>query len=841
MEAFRTLRGLGLVTQKGLDGTIQFDKTFFKSFFEYFSNTDPKFLESANRFLSSRYPTEMQRLLQANQVASSNAASIGRIAFAGSTCLFVLSLGNFSKAWRIYSELKCRFLDFNNSKDVGASLGLARMLAEFTSFARRIRQNHGVREDADSSRQYFDTAFFVEWNSFREYMEGSIGIHLQKLVEAHKSESMSQETVIALNALGHSQIRLGKLEEAVSSLSRSLDFDNGLLKVRTHANLASANFKLGQLSDAYGHFQEAKRNQDLVGTQMGELPHCLLGLAGCQWAEFLVQLGRLDEAKATISKNKNWLRRMGDNYHTKQYCDLLEFELSGFAESTEPIHELGNFPEWVEQFSFDNQLRAKVCYVKLSIADKSVNTDRLLELARASRGVAKKSGRIELEFELGIAVAKVFFENGDIANSAKEIRTAFQLVDLGCVGPKLPSFATRRMIWQIPIALELLAKCLIQKIANSGVKSGVKSLSIKNERRARRAASFLRSAMKIWLALADPKQDSGNVNFVCPVEGKQFNYQSKNAFAIFESLKNRDFGSFQKESIVPSTGYVSQIVRKKLIDAEKISLTLENGQADSRQADLIFIHGLGGGSQTTWAKDGLPENFWPDWIASDFPQLAVWTMGYKSSPSDWNKHSLPLSRLGSGAINAMQNAEIGKRPIIFIAHSLGGLVAKEIISQALTQGVDEWKEIANQVRGVSFLATPHAGASLANFAKFLGIVLNASPQVEDLQQHSGNLANLHDGFKATVRDRGIVCQAFAENEPVRPGIKIPFFDKKIPSGISIVVVDATSANLGITGTKTIVLEENHLSICKPKDTSEAVYLSTCRFLRKCIDTISSSS
>jgi hypothetical protein len=52
-------------------------------------------------------------------------------------------------------------------------------------------------------------------------------------------------------------------------------------------------------------------------------------------------------------------------------------------------------------------------------------------------------------------------------------------------------------------------------------------------------------------------------------------------------------------------------------------------------ADLIFVHGLGGGSRKTWDKDNDPQLYWPrEWLSRDpeFKHVRVHTFGY---PADW--------------------------------------------------------------------------------------------------------------------------------------------------------------------------------------------------------------
>lgn len=60
---------------------------------------------------------------------------------------------------------------------------------------------------------------------------------------------------------------------------------------------------------------------------------------------------------------------------------------------------------------------------------------------------------------------------------------------------------------------------------------------------------------------------------------------------------------------------------------------------DPAIADLIFIHGLGGGSRSTWSKNHDPNLYWPqEWLPKDagFRDVRIHSFGYSSN---WGKQS----------------------------------------------------------------------------------------------------------------------------------------------------------------------------------------------------------
>ena len=57
-------------------------------------------------------------------------------------------------------------------------------------------------------------------------------------------------------------------------------------------------------------------------------------------------------------------------------------------------------------------------------------------------------------------------------------------------------------------------------------------------------------------------------------------------------------------------------------------------------ADLVFVHGLGGGSKSTWTRSGDPNLYWPKaWLPydPDFHDVRIHSFGYNSN---WGNESI---------------------------------------------------------------------------------------------------------------------------------------------------------------------------------------------------------
>lgn len=94
--------------------------------------------------------------------------------------------------------------------------------------------------------------------------------------------------------------------------------------------------------------------------------------------------------------------------------------------------------------------------------------------------------------------------------------------------------------------------------------------------------------------------------------------------------------------------------------------------------DIIAIHGLGGHRESTWkADDGT---LWlRDFLGDDLPNVRVLSYGYDAAPgSDRRVAHNTIRELADQFVNALvkERTDHPRRPIIFIAHDLGGIILK---------------------------------------------------------------------------------------------------------------------------------------------------------------------
>jgi hypothetical protein len=241
---------------------------------------------------------------------------------------------------------------------------------------------------------------------------------------------------------------------------------------------------------------------------------------------------------------------------------------------------------------------------------------------------------------------------------------------------------------------------------------------------------------------------------------------------------------------------------------EEISFQEICGDASSVM-DVIFVHGLTGDPLETWTTSGSdPALFWPKWLHEDNPALRILTLGYPSTMlTKWGKGELNIYECAKASLELMAAKSIGDRPIAFVAHSLGGILSKQILRAASEGQNAAWKAIAKQTKAVFFLATPHTGAGLASAFKFV-IPRLSSSHMETLTNSTGALTDLNEAYRLLADGGGIQTQPYYETQPLKG---------------PLVIVSKECADPGIPGCAPIPLEADHISICKPSSKDSLLY------------------
>merc|ERR1711970_713377 len=270
-------------------------------------------------------------------------------------------------------------------------------------------------------------------------------------------------------------------------------------------------------------------------------------------------------------------------------------------------------------------------------------------------------------------------------------------------------------------------------------------------------------------------------------------------------------------------------------------------------ADIVFVHGLLGGAAYTWRqsvacddkdvegelsgkkpKGTCPTSFskcWPkDWLAKDVPGVRMIGVDYSTQLFDWepvHPYETPKERTitarAKELLTKLEAADVGKkRPIVWVTHSMGGLLVKEILR--LAEERREGDPILVNSSGVIFYGTPHKGSPLANHGNNFYYIVFPTIEVQELSESNRDyLDGLNEHFGNLV-NKGMQSLSFAELKESR------FRNSGIPLYYHIVPVNSANPGVG----KFIPVDTDHMHVSKPRSKDDFLYSMSVGFIQECI-------
>ena len=232
--------------------------------------------------------------------------------------------------------------------------------------------------------------------------------------------------------------------------------------------------------------------------------------------------------------------------------------------------------------------------------------------------------------------------------------------------------------------------------------------------------------------------------------------------------------------------------------------------------DVIFVHGLDGHHERSWRHNADDvDSYWPRWIADAFPDATVWALSYELASSSWIGNAIPLFDRAKNVIALLRANAIGSKPVVFIAHSFGGLLVKSVHRLAGESSNSDIKQLSRSISGVVFLATPHTGSGIVRVAKFGGLY-RPTVAVEELERANPQLRELDEWFRENADLSEMVVLAFYETHDTK----------------KMRVVDEVSGNPNLKGVMATPIDADHITICKPASRESVVYLQSSRMIEK---------
>ncbi|KAA6414974.1 MAG: hypothetical protein FRX48_01725 [Lasallia pustulata] len=260
--------------------------------------------------------------------------------------------------------------------------------------------------------------------------------------------------------------------------------------------------------------------------------------------------------------------------------------------------------------------------------------------------------------------------------------------------------------------------------------------------------------------------------------------------------------------------------------------------------DIIAVHGLNPTNtefhaEATWTVE---DKLWlRDFLPPQLPSARVLLFGYNANVA------FETSKAGvrEQAINllnriASKREEAEERPIMFVAHSLGGIVVKRALVEAKLD--DSYKSIRKATYGIAFFGTPHQGGNFTKLGDIAASIIR------------GVLRNPSSTFMEALKKDSLFSDALVEDfrHQLEDYHVLSFFET-LPMGRLGLIVDQKSATLGLAGLREtqIPMDADHTGVCKFEsaegDDYEQVSFNLVRLVksavksaaeRACIDSLS---
>ncbi|XP_054877460.1 protein SERAC1 isoform X2 [Poeciliopsis prolifica] len=258
------------------------------------------------------------------------------------------------------------------------------------------------------------------------------------------------------------------------------------------------------------------------------------------------------------------------------------------------------------------------------------------------------------------------------------------------------------------------------------------------------------------------------------------------------------------------------------------------------KADVLFIHGILGAAFKTWrqrdrstleeereadSEDDYTECWPKSWLAADCPNLRVLSVEYDSHLSDWmancpaDNQRKSLAYRSRELLNKLKLAGVGERPVVWVAHSMGGLLVKKMLLDAADD--PDLQGLLKNTKGIMFYSVPHHGTFMAEYSVNVRYLLFPSIEVRELCKDSPDLRSLNEGFLNIAKENEIKVLSFAETQPTN-----------VSPMIKILVVPTQSADLGLG--ELIKVDVDHLNICKPEKKNSFLYKRSLQFIQEAL-------
>ena len=229
-------------------------------------------------------------------------------------------------------------------------------------------------------------------------------------------------------------------------------------------------------------------------------------------------------------------------------------------------------------------------------------------------------------------------------------------------------------------------------------------------------------------------------------------------------------------------------------------------QPGGRARVIVFVHGIHGSRDSWRASNGA---YWPELIRTDphFSYSDVDVAEYPTPSSNGKMSSVQLADILWARLN--QDHVWEHREVVFIAHSLGGILVEEML---LRHPVE-----AARVKFIVSYGTPHEGSPIARLAS----LYDKDPLLNDLSDATDNtfLTELENNWRGHDSVNGIHRFCAYETKDTMPDNA---FGRYLKTHARVVSFFSATYGCDVT-TPPQAIEADHVGLVRPRDRKSSAY------------------
>lgn len=331
-----------------------------------------------------------------------------------------------------------------------------------------------------------------------------------------------------------------------------------------------------------------------------------------------------------------------------------------------------------------------------------------------------------------------------------------------------------------------------------------------------------------------------------------------------------DGQQFKASSVAPSEAVRPSADAAK-VDVREQGLTVLC-EGSEPVADIVFIHGIQGHPRETWtygadspklkskvsrlfsgkkkaggkqSSDGAPDTlYWPeDLLSKSFKDLRILTYGYDSHVSHFFKGPSNQNNINAHGRSLLHSLELyrrqdPKRKLIFVVHSLGGLILKETLrrSKRSSEEDQDLRNIYQSLYAITFFGTPHRGSSYTEIGITAQKIIKAigfdgnDALLRNLRADGEHLEMLREEFASMLDERTFKVYSFQEGQGY-----------KGTHALSRKIVDDASSSLDHPVERKDFINANHVMMCKFRNSNDDGYIKVHGVISKYVEEIREQS